>query len=204
MLRYAAAERNIGPIGDVLAQYLKNGMKVLELASGTGQQSAALADRFPQVTFQPSEVDARLIHSIVGYVDHHRYPNLRVPLHIDVTSVCTGWALPSDLRPGSVDVILVVNLLHISEFAATKGVLEAASSLLRPDGLLIVYGPFARDGVVFPDSNRAFDRSLREQNPAWGLRDTAQLREMGRSLNLLLVGQHEMPANNLTIVFRRQ
>ncbi|GMT02929.1 hypothetical protein PENTCL1PPCAC_25103 [Pristionchus entomophagus] len=218
MLRYAAAERNIGPIGDVLAHYLQNGMKILELASGTGQQSAALADRFPQVTFQPSEVDPRLIHSIVGYVDHHRvvpfifqslicsyqFPNLRVPLHIDVTSVCTGWALPSDLRPGSVDAILVVNLLHISDFAATNGVFEAASSLLRPDGILVVYGPFSREGSVFPESNRAFDRSLREQNPQWGLRDTRQLRELGISLNLTLVEQHEMPANNLTIVFRKR
>ncbi|GMR33480.1 hypothetical protein PMAYCL1PPCAC_03675 [Pristionchus mayeri] len=204
MLRYAAADRNIGPIGDVLARYLQNGMKVLELASGTGQQSAALADRFPQVTFQPSEVDPRLIHSIVGYVDHFRYPNLRVPLHIDVISVCTGWALPSDLRPGSVDAILVVNLLHISAFAATKGVFEAASSLLRPEGLLIVYGPFSREGNIYPESNRAFDRSLKEQNPEWGLRDTRQLRELGNSQNLSMAEQYDMPANNLTLIFRRR
>ncbi|GMT33559.1 hypothetical protein PFISCL1PPCAC_24856 [Pristionchus fissidentatus] len=203
MIRYAAAERNIAPIGDVLSRYLKNGMKVLELASGTGQQSAALAERFPQVTFQPSEVDPRLIHSIVGYVDHHRFSNLRVPLHIDVTTSCTGWALPSDLRPGSVDVILIVNLLHISEMAATRGVFESASALLRPDGILIIYGPFMREGRIFPDSNRAFDRSLREQNPNWGLRDTALLRNLGNSAGLIMENEHEMPANNLTLVFKR-
>ncbi|KHJ78167.1 hypothetical protein OESDEN_22213 [Oesophagostomum dentatum] len=156
--------------------YLLDNMKLLEISSGTGQHIIKFAEKFPGVTFQPSEIDARSLHSIVAYIDHHRLGNVRVPLFIDVTRPVSHWALPADYGPLAVDVMLNINMIHISSDAAIEGLFKAAGVLLkRGSGLLITYGPYAIDGVISPQSNIDFDAGLRSQNPEWGLRDVSQL-----------------------------
>ncbi|VDK46828.1 unnamed protein product [Cylicostephanus goldi] len=208
MLRAAAAERNAGPISDVLRRYLTDDMKhslqLLEIASGTGQHVIKFAEKFPGVTFQPSEIDARSLHSIVAYIDHYRLGNVRVPLFIDVTKPVSHWALPGDYGPQAVDVILSSNMIHISSNAAVDGLFNAAGVLLkRGSGLLITYGPYAVDGVISPQSNIDFDAGLRSQNPEWGLRDISHLSRLASSCGLTLVARHDMPANNHMLVFSR-
>ncbi|MEM8951273.1 MAG: DUF938 domain-containing protein, partial [Pseudomonadota bacterium] len=72
---------------------------------------------------------------------------------------------------------------------------------LKPDGLLIVYGPFLRDGVHTAPSNAAFDVHLRQQNEQWGVRDTADLKAAARESGLGLAEIIDMPANNAMLVF---
>ncbi|VDM75419.1 unnamed protein product [Strongylus vulgaris] len=204
MLRAAAAERNANPIANVLNRYLLDDMKLLEIASGTGQHVIKFAEKFPGVTFQPSEIDARSLHSIVAYIDHYRLGNVRVPLFIDVTKPVNHWALPGDYGPRAVDVILSINMIHISCDAAVEGLFKAASVLLkRGSGLLITYGPYAIDGVISPQSNIDFDARLRSQHPEWGLRDTGYLTRLASNCGLTMIARHDMPANNHMLIFSR-
>lgn len=204
MLRAPAAERNSIPIANVLAMYLLKDMKLLELSSGTGQHVIKFAEKFPSVTFQPSEVDARSLHSIVAHIDHYRLPNVRVPLYIDVTKPVNHWALPADYGPLAVDVMLNINMIHISSQAAVEGLFKAANILLkRGTGLLITYGPYSIDGVISPQSNVDFDAGLRRQNPEWGLRDVQELSSFANRSGLRLVARHDMPANNHMLIFCR-
>ncbi|KAK5985556.1 Methyltransferase like 26 [Trichostrongylus colubriformis] len=204
MLRASAAERNAVPIANVLAMYLLRDMKLLEISSGTGQHVINFAEKFPSVTFQPSEIDARSLHSIVAYIDHYRLGNVRVPLFIDVTKPVNHWALPADYGPLAVDVILNINMIHISSDAAVEGLFRASNILLkRGTGLLITYGPYAIDGVISPQSNIDFDNSLRSRNPEWGLRDVRDLNELAMQCGMRLVARHDMPANNHMLIFSR-
>ncbi|KAK5984396.1 Methyltransferase like 26 [Trichostrongylus colubriformis] len=204
MLRASAAERNAVPIANVLAMYLLRDMKLLEISSGTGQHVINFAEKFPSVTFQPSEIDARSLHSIVAYIDHYRLGNVRVPLFIDVTKPVNHWALPADYGPLAVDVILNINMIHISSDAAVEGLFRASNILLkRGTGLLITYGPYAIDGVISPQSNIDFDSSLRSRNPEWGLRDVRDLNELAMQCGMRLVARHDMPANNHMLIFSR-
>uniref|UniRef100_A0A7I4Y5J7 UPF0744 protein n=1 Tax=Haemonchus contortus TaxID=6289 RepID=A0A7I4Y5J7_HAECO len=204
MLRASAAERNAVPLTNVLAKYLLEDMKLLEISSGTGQHIIEFATKFPYVTFQPSEVDARCLHSIVAYIDHNRLANVRVPLYIDVTKPVNHWALPTDYGPLAVDVILNINMIHISSNAAIEGLFRASGTLLkRGSGLLITYGPYAIDGVITPQSNIDFHDSLRNENPEWGLRDIRDLNELAIRYGMRLVARHDMPANNHTLIFSR-
>ncbi|KJH46925.1 hypothetical protein DICVIV_07005 [Dictyocaulus viviparus] len=187
-----------------LARHFYSFLKVLEISSGTGQHVIKFAEMFPSITFQPSEIDARSLHSIVAYIDHYRLTNVRVPLFIDVSKPVNQWALPADYGPLSVDVILNINMIHISSQAAVEGLFKASNILLkRESGLLITYGPYAIDGVVWPESNIDFDNSLKKENPEWGLRDTRELNSLAVDSGLRLVATHDMPANNHILIFRR-
>ena len=113
-----------------------------------------------------------------------QFPNIRVPLYIDVAKTPDFWALPKDYGPHSIDLLLNINMIHISSNLAVTGLFEAASGLLKKGtGLLITYGPYAFEGKISPDSNIQFDDGLRKQNPEWGLRDVRELKEVISCLN---------------------
>ncbi len=52
-------------------------------------------------------------------------------------------------------------------------------------------------------SNAAFDASLRDRNPEWGVRDIVDLEKLAAGAGLVLIDIAEMPANNLVVVFAR-
>ncbi|KAK0405806.1 hypothetical protein QR680_018209 [Steinernema hermaphroditum] len=206
MLVASAAERNKNPILDVFKQYVDQtpGKKILEIASGTGQHALHIAQHFPNAIVQPSERNPRSIHSIVAYVDKYRLPNLRAPLFIDITKPPDFWNLTSDFTPSDVDVVLNINMIHISSNAAVDGIFSASSLILkRGTGLLITYGPYKVDGECRPQSNVDFDASLRAQDAEWGLRDIADLKAKAMHHRLELTNVHAMPANNHMLIFRR-
>ncbi|KAK6057668.1 hypothetical protein COOONC_04775 [Cooperia oncophora] len=199
MLRAPAAERNAVHIANVLAMYLLRDMKLLEISSGTGQHIIKFAEKFPSVTFQPSEIDARSLHSIVAYIDHYRLANVRVPLFIDVAKPVSHWALPADYAPLAVDVILNINMIHISSDAAVEGLFRANVvldflSLMDHMQLMALF----HHKVILD-----FDNNLRSQNPEWGLRDVRDLNELAMRCGMRLVARHDMPANNHMLIFSR-
>ncbi|KAI6190733.1 hypothetical protein M3Y97_00150600 [Aphelenchoides bicaudatus] len=205
MLIASAVERNKQPILEVLKQYYSKDFdgKILEIASGTGGHVIHFAQHFNKATFQPSDIDPRNLHSIVAYVDHYRPENVRVPLFIDVSLSPDKWALPADFAPGSVDIILNSNMIHISSNAAVSGLFQAAGGLLKTGGRLITYGPYGFDGKIQPQSNVDFDESLHQRNKEWGLRQVDDLVNQAKQNQLRLVGKHEMPANNHTLIFEK-
>ena len=167
---------------------------MLELASGTGEHVCLFADRFKRLTWQPTDVDAARLSSIAAHASQVALPNLFAPRHLDVTE--------PDWHALSVDAILAINLLHVAPEIVSEAVLTGAAQVLRPGGVLCLYGPFTQNGVFNTDSNRQFNDYLREQNPEWGLRDIATLDSLAMQGGLERIALRDMPANNNFVVYR--
>jgi hypothetical protein len=193
-----AGERNLAPLTAVLRSRLPAAGDVLEVASGTGQHVAHWARAFSNLVFQPSDPDAEARAGIEAWRRATVVGNLRAPLALDV-----GGADWTGVAPGPWAAILAVNLLHIAPWAATLGLFAGAGATLAAGGRVFVYGPFAEDGVLEPESNRRFDALLRAQDPAWGVRDLAEVRAVADQAGLAFVEQVAMPANNRVVVFER-
>jgi hypothetical protein len=192
-----AAQRNIGPIGDVLEHWLPERGLVLELASGSGEHGLAFARRFRNLIWQPSDPDAQARASIAAWqADSEGAENYRPPVAINAADQI--WPVEA------ADVIMAVNMVHISPWAATLGMMAGATRILPEMGALILYGPYFEDDVVPAPSNLAFDESLKSRNEAWGIRHLDDVRQAARHEGLELVDRKEMPANNLMLLFRKR
>lgn len=211
-----SADRNKEPISIALARYppfitTAAAGCCLEVGSGTGQHAQHIGSRFPHVVWQPTE-----------YAGGHSGPE--EPSYLDISPVfdsivahCGGML--NVLRPAYLDVsastwtahieataynaIFACNVLHISPWRVTEGLVTGAARVLAADGRLFVYGPFKVDGATVP-SNEAFDLRLREQNPEWGVRDSTAIATLAASHGLTLLERVEMPANNFLLVFGRE
>lgn len=189
-----AAERNVGFIVDVLRGFVPATGRLLELASGTGQHAVAFARAFEGLEVQPSDPDEGARASIEAYRAELGLPNLRAPLLVDATS--PEWPVPE------ADVVVAINMVHISPWAATLGLLDGAARTLPEGGALYLYGPYLVDGQPTTDSNAAFDASLRRRDPAWGIRDLDVVTREAEARGLDRVLVKDMPANNFSVVFR--
>lgn len=188
-----ATLRNREGIAAELAALLPETGSVLEIASGSGEHCAFFAAAFPALRWQPSDPDAAGRESIASWCAG--LGNVAAPLHIDAAA--PDW--PVDRA----DALLCINMVHISPWAATLGLLDGAARLLPPGGPLILYGPYRRAEVPTAPSNEAFDESLRSRDPAWGLRDVADVTAAAEQRGLKFDRLIEMPANNLILVYRR-
>jgi SAM-dependent methyltransferase len=191
-----AADRNKQPILDVLRRVLGERGAALEIASGTGQHAAWFAAALGQWIWQPSDADAGMLPALAERVAQAGLANLRPPLLLDVMS--PRW-LTQDAGQ-RFDAIYCANMLHIAPAAACPALMEGAARHLVGGGLLITYGPYFEDGIPAP-SNLAFDESLRARDPAWGIRRLEDVVAAARRAGLALRERHEMPANNLLLVF---
>ena len=190
-----AAERNREPIAAVLREVLPESGLALEVASGTGQHAAWFAAAFPNLDWQPSDPDPESLESIAAWREDADLPNLRAPVRLDAEA----WPWPVERA----DAILCINMVHISPWSATVGLLRGAEALLPAGAPLILYGPYRRAAVPTAPSNEAFDRSLQSRNSDWGLRDLEAVLATAAGFGLRYERLFEMPANNLTIVCRR-
>lgn len=201
-LIYPAAERNKDPILSVLKQYIWPGANqtFLEISSGSGQHVAHFAPFFPHVTFYPSEYELSLLGSITAHANGHA--NIKEPMLIDITTDFSLWG-NGTFKPNSVDYIYNANMMHITPYQCTISLFWNASQLLKNNGLLITYGPYAFDNVIYPQSNVKFHYSLKSQNRCWGLRDIRDLKHLAAKNNMSLVETVEMPAFNKTIIWKK-
>ncbi len=200
-----ATKRNREAIGKVLERELPARGTVLEIASGSGEHALYFAQRFAGLIWQPSDPDPDALASIIAWSGEYRGDNLRAPLTLDA-------ARPESWPIGRVDAIVCINMVHISPWEASEGLLAGAATRLcdngsdssRPDSApLIVYGPFLEDGVETAPSNRQFDESLRSRNPAWGIRRAEDLDRLAMEQAMVRTARHPMPANNLMLVYRK-
>lgn len=190
-----AAARNVEPIGDVLADWLPTSGLVLEVASGTGEHALAFARRFPDLDWQPSDPDPEALASIAAW-QREGPPNLRPPVQLDVCA--SEWPI------GRADALLCVNMVHISPWEASIGLLDGAARLLGEGGSLLLYGPWLEADVATAPSNLAFDQSLQARDPRWGLRLVDDFAAEASSRGLILADRHAMPANNIMLRFQSE
>ena len=212
-----AAMRNRDPIADVLAEWLPERGLVLEVASGTGEHALHFARRFPKLEWQPSDPDPGAFESISAWAADGP-DNLRPPVFIDATA--REWPAiradavlninmdsdscdaPKPAEKGVFDVVLNLNMVHISPWSAALGLLDGAAKVLKRGGALILYGPWLQAGVETVPSNLAFDQQLRERDPEWGLRRVEDFDAAAFERGFRLDQTRAMPANNLMLLFR--
>lgn len=190
-----AVARNREAIARALGEILPARGFVLEIASGTGEHALRFAQLFPALEWQPSDPDPAARASIAAWRDEAGLPNLREPVALDASA--PQWPV------AFADAILCINMVHISPWAATEGLMRGGSAILPPGGPLILYGPYRRAGVPTAPTNEAFDASLKARDARWGLRDLEAVQSEAALQGLRFERLLEMPANNLTIVFRR-
>ena len=190
-----AAERNKGPILEVLQRVLPARGLVLEIGSGTGQHVVHFAKALPQLSWQPSDPDPDNRRSIALWSRVEELGNVNPPLALDVRE--RPWPV------GAADAIVCINVVHVSPWAATLALVDGARNLLPHEGVLFLYGPYRRGGRHTAPSNEKFDADLRAHDPEWGLRDVDELMEVAARAGFALAEIVDMPANNFSLVFRK-
>lgn len=193
-----ACERNKAPILEVLKQEFANSRSVLEIGSGTGQHAVHFASTLQHLSWQTSDLPEN--HAgIRAWLDHAGLPNTAPPLALDVRHVDDDT-----LSAISFDAIFSANTAHIMPIEAVAATFRLAGRLLPGRGIFCLYGPFSFDGEYSSDSNAEFDASLRQRDPAMGIRDLAQLDGFAREAGMSRIRLYAMPANNHIAVWAKQ
>ncbi len=196
MKRHApATARNSAAIAQVLQMELPGQGQVLEVASGTGEHAVYFAKAFPQLNWQPSDQDPEALLSIEEWSAEAGLVNLLPPVRINAADV--EWAV------ADASAILCINMVHISPWQSAEGLFRNAGRILAKGAPLVLYGPFLEAGVETAPSNTDFDASLKARDKRWGLRELPRLDMLAEECGLGRTARHPMPANNLTLVYRR-
>jgi Protein of unknown function (DUF938) len=202
-----ATQRNREAILEVLQQVLPQEGTILEVASGTGEHAVFFAPRLQPRKWLPSDANPASLASIDLWAKEFNIENLFAPIEIDASS--SIWAVEDStlhstlLNNSPITAIVNINMIHISPWAACLGLMAGAGRILPPGGILYMYGPYKQGGKHTAPSNEAFDTSLKMQNPQWGVRDLDEVVAAASSQQLSLVETVQMPANNLSVVFKR-
>jgi hypothetical protein len=190
-----AADRNKQAILEVLRKVLPRQGHALEIASGTGQHVTWFAAGLPQWTWQPTDAMPASLGSIAAWVAEQDLVNVRPALVLDV--IAPEW-LPGDAQ---FDLVYCANMLHISPWETCAALMQGGARHLAAGGVMVTYGPYLEDDVTTSEGNVAFDKSLRSQDPAWGIRRREDVEQQAARAGLRLLARHAMPANNLLLVW---
>ena len=188
--------RNRDPILSVLRTRLPASGVVLEVAAGAGEHAVHFAAAFAALQWRPTDADAEALASIAAWRQQAGLDNLLPPLRLDA-------ARPDAWPVERAEAIVAINMIHISPWSATAGLMAGAGRALPSGGGMFLYGPFIESGVPTAPSNVEFDQSLRRRNPQWGIRRLDDLAALGARHGLSLCERIAMPANNLVLVFRK-
>jgi SAM-dependent methyltransferase len=187
--------RNRDPILILLRRMLPESGTVLEIASGTGEHAAYFAAALPHLRWQPTDYDEQALSSIVARRAALGLANFLTPLMLDAAAA--EWPVER------ADAIVAINMVHISPWRVSQGLMAGAGRVLPSGGVLFLYGPYKEKDVHTAPSNEAFDQSLRLRNPEWGVRDAGEVADLAGANGLKFVEQVAMPANNLSLIFQR-
>ena len=199
-LSFPATYKNRLSIASVLSQYIFDNGVLLEIASGSGEHGIFFQDYFPSIVWQTS--DPELIHrrSINGWISHKGLSSkMPKPLNIDVNN--RPWPISNQIRK-LIKGIVCINMVHISPWSCTCALFEESRSILNKNQFLMLYGPFFRKDKRSAKSNLEFDYSLRTENSKWGLRYLENVHEIALKNAFELDKLVEMPANNLSVIYK--
>ncbi|MEM6707751.1 MAG: DUF938 domain-containing protein [Pseudomonadota bacterium] len=200
MLHSPAAARNEAAIAAALASRLPSNGRVLELACGGLQHAQRFCNEHVALSWQPSDVDLRVLEHGPAYLEALRSeqrttPRLLDPIRLDVRE--HPWPVTQ------VQAIYTANLLHISPMECITAVFQGAGQFLSEDGRLLIYGPFRIAGCFTSAGDARFDASLRARDPSWGIRNLEDLLGAASQERLTLIERLPMPANNWLLTFDR-
>jgi hypothetical protein len=203
-----ATQRNREPILEVLQQVLPKQGLILEIASGSGEHAIFFAPQLAPCYWLPSDRDSTSLDSIRAWQQQHPAANLLAPISLEVSQPDWSGVVQHRLKQHPlIDVpmmaIVNINMIHISPWSATLGLMAGAEAVLPVGGVLYLYGPYKKDGVHTAPSNEAFDEMLRSQNPDWGVRNLEDVIEVAANHQLHWRNTIAMPANNFSVVFER-
>lgn len=190
-----AVARNRDAILGILRRVLPPSGTVLEVASGSGEHAVYFAAALPGLTWQPSDPERAARISIAAHARASCVANVLPPSALD--------AAADDWPVDRAEAVLCINMIHIAPWAATEGLMRGAARVLPEGGLLFLYGPFREGGRHAAPSNADFDADLRLRDPAWGVRDLEAVTRAAEACGLRPEARIAMPANNLSLIFRR-
>ena len=199
-LNFPATTRNRESIAAVLSNYISPNSLLLEIASGSGEHGVFFQKKFPSITWQTS--DPELVHrkSINSWIMHEGlYSKMPKPLDIDVEM--RPWSITNRLG-ALIKGIVCINMIHISPWSCTRSLFEESKKYLDQCNFLMLYGPFLRKEKQTSESNLNFDQSLKIQNPLWGLRNLENVNDIAFKNGFKLDNVIDMPANNLSVIYR--
>lgn len=188
-----ATVRNRASILELLREVLPPTGRILEVAAGTGEHACYFGAQFPGLEWVPSDPEPAALLSIEAWTRHTGVTNVVAPVELDVHTL--AWP--------KADAVICINMIHIAPWSAAEALMTGAGRVLPNGGVLFLYGPFLRGDRPTAPSNLEFDASLRERNPAWGLRSLEQVQTLAAEHGLAPLKVVEMPANNLSLVFKR-
>ena len=181
--QYAPATlRNRDFILDVLRDLLPTTGVILEVASGSGEHVVHFARNFPALIFQPSDPEPDALLSVAAWLKATHVTNVRAPFVLDASQ--SFWPI------ASADGVICINMVHISPWDATLGLIRGAAAILPPASPFYLYGPHKRKGFATAPSKQAFDRSLRDRNPTLGSARPRSGRSDGAIRSILGSGYH--------------
>jgi cyclopropane fatty-acyl-phospholipid synthase-like methyltransferase len=190
-----ATARNREFILPILQRVLPAKGNVLEIGSGTGEHAVFFASKLPNLTWQPSEMNADALPSIQAWVEYSAVPNISSPIVLDVNAA--QWPI---LHFGA---LVCINVIHYSPWSSTQALFAGASILLPADGVIYCYGAYKRGGRHTAPSNEAFDMWLKDRDPHFGVRDLEAVEEIAVAQGFRLDEVIAMPSNNFSLIFRR-
>lgn len=189
-----ASERNKGPLLDALRDVLPRDCFVVEIGSKTGQHADHFTAHEPGWRWQPTDRAHELDGARARYAAAGR-PNLLAPIAFD---------LMDDAPPASqADAVFCANVIHIAPWALTPRLFHHAAAMLKPGGLLCLYGPMRDTRWPLEPSNAEFDAWLSSQDPAQGLRLFQDVDAIARAHGFTLSIERAMPANNRFICWKK-
>lgn len=205
-----ASARNREPILEVLQRHFADRRNVLEIGAGTGQHAVHFAAAMPWLRWQASDhVDH--LPGMTQWLDEAALPNTPPPIALQAVLMPTPGLAPTPPlppaqagEPAGYDAVYSANTLHIMGWPQVQALFAGLPAVMAPDALLVVYGPFNRDGHFTSESNRAFDAMLRERDAASGIRDAEAVDALAASVGLQLLDDVALPANNCCRVWSRQ
>ena len=200
-LFFPATQRNKIYIGDVLSKIsLKKGF-VLEIGSGSGEHGVEFQKRFPELIWQTSDPELKNRESIISWINHEKL-NIKMPkpLKIDVTKI--PWPISIELL-NNLQAIISINMIHIAPWECTESLFKESGKLLNNGKFIILYGPFKIKYKHISVSNELFDRSLKNQNNAWGVRNLEDVNKLAIITGFQQKHLIKMPANNLILIYEK-
>ena len=243
-----ACARNKGPIANVLLQQLslwqqrntKNNntgatarANVLEIACGTGEHAAFFAkmlttddDNMLVNAWYPTDktVSDEQRESIVAWKEHEQLTDDVMRPARELNCLDESWEKQFlfDNIDEQITHIFLANMIHISEWEATVGLLRGCANILSHNiashntnttttttttttvnsaGSVIIYGPFTINCQHTAPSNAEFDISLQSRNDSWKIRDMDNdVDRESRRHGLMVSEKISMPANNFILV----